>query len=203
MTSCHRYSTFSRRHPHCTDDFLIILHRSSPLHIAPLAAARRPCFEAPTCLPAIDTIITGSLSASSISLSAEAALTPNGAIRLLNGANKIASAFHVQTAPLLQGFTASFNFLVTDPCTDGTFCSTLGIGCCNQLSGGFAFVVQAADSPVQTGGTCTAIVRTKMPRYGGSGPRRDLRSPLCSPRSRSVLACLSPSVPYAVAVIAQ
>eukprot|EP00966_Prymnesium_polylepis_P181692 4208882-Prymnesium_polylepis.2 len=130
------------------------------------AFARRPCTEPPTCLPAVDAILTGSsLSAlaTSITLSAEASFSSQGGIKLLDGANKVSSAFYQPTAPLLQGFTTTFNFEVTASCSEGSFCSSFGIGCCSDLGGGFAFVIQA-DSPAPVGTTCNAVVRTKMPR---------------------------------------
>ena len=134
------------------------------------AFTQRPCYEPLTCFPTVDTILNGDgpSSSSGMQLSSQAAFSQLGGVTLLDGAAyEVSSAFYQLAAPLLQGFTTSFNFAVTDPCIDGTFCSTLGIGCCEPLGGGFAFVVQADEAGAAAIGTdCSALVFTALPSVG-------------------------------------
>lgn len=124
---------------------------------------RRACHVPASCRPAAEKLFSGGCTAATCSVAGGATLASDGTIGLINHNQRgvVTSAFSHARAPLLDGFTTSFDFTIRRHCTRWW-------DECKPLSGGFAFVLHASGDgpggPPPAGKACqvTAVVVQKF-----------------------------------------
>ena len=131
---------------------------------------RRACHLPSKCKPKGSTVFSGGCTHKTCTVRGSAKLTGGGATvggislvtKSMKQQHQSGAAFSSAAAPLLDGFTSSFEFEIARECTSHIW------GWCKPLSGGFAFVLHAAAGDDERGGTLTADASAPAPPLGQS-----------------------------------